>query len=249
MEKGFLFKVIGRLGGDKQDVRDLRVLNRFLSWKNRGFCSANWSWTCVDSAHQRKDGTGDGDENLLDEAEAHSFRSTAAPRAGPTRSSVRNQRVVQKHVVTDESRHKRTPPSVRVFVSSSPLGVQVPVATRGESECVLGHGFRGVFGHSAEHLGGAAMSGSQLIKHWNSTQKAVTLSPAEAELCGIVKCTTESLGIQSVGRDLGLSMALSIPTRQQQSESVREQVLGGSEISLSRNYGSKKRLPTVQSPR
>ena len=32
----------------------------------------------MDSAHQRKDGTGDGDENLLDEAEAHSFRSTAA---------------------------------------------------------------------------------------------------------------------------------------------------------------------------
>ena len=84
------------------------------------------------------------------------------------------------------------------------------------------------------------MSGSHLIKNWNSTQMAVTLSDAEAELCGIVKCTTESLGIQSVGRDFGLSMALSIPTRQQQSESVRELVLGGSEISLSGNYGSKK---------
>ena len=60
--------------------------------------------------------------------------------------------------------------------------------------------------------GGAAMRGSHLIKHWSSTQKAVTLSSAEAELCGIVKGTTEALGIQSVGRDLGLSMTLNIHT-------------------------------------
>ena len=40
----------------------------------------------------------------------------------------------------------------------------------------------------------------------------MTLSSAEAELCGIVKGTTEALGIQSVGRDLGLSMTLSIHT-------------------------------------
>ena len=32
MEKSFLVKVIGRLGGDKQNVRQLRVLNRVLSW-------------------------------------------------------------------------------------------------------------------------------------------------------------------------------------------------------------------------
>ena len=40
----------------------------------------------------------------------------------------------------------------------------------------------------------------------------VTLSSAAAELCGIVKGTTEALGIQSVGRDFGLSMSLSIHT-------------------------------------
>ena len=56
------------------------------------------------------------------------------------------------------------------------------------------------------------MRGSHLIKHWSSTQKAVTLSSAEAELCGIVKGTTEALWIQSVGRDLVLSMTLSIHT-------------------------------------
>ena len=34
--KSFLVNVIGRLGGDKQDLRELRVLNRVLSWKSGG---------------------------------------------------------------------------------------------------------------------------------------------------------------------------------------------------------------------
>ena len=45
-----------------------------------------------------------------------------------------------------------------------------------------------------------------MIKHWSTTQKAVTLSSAEAKLYGLVKGTTEALGIQAWGRDLGLEM-------------------------------------------
>ena len=67
-----------------------------------------------------------------------------------------------------------------------------------------------MFGHSAEHLGECSNEGPHLIKHWTSTQEVVTLSSAEAELCRIVKGTTEALGIQSVGRDLGLRMTLSM---------------------------------------
>ena len=36
MEKSFLVKVIVRLRGDKQDMRELRVLNRVLSWRSEG---------------------------------------------------------------------------------------------------------------------------------------------------------------------------------------------------------------------
>ena len=66
----------------------------------------------MDSAHlvcrnSRGKGDGDGDENLLDEADAHSPCELLS--AGPTRSSVRNQRVVQKNVVTDESALRRCP--------------------------------------------------------------------------------------------------------------------------------------------
>ena len=58
--------------------------------------------------------------------------------------------------------------------------------------------------------GGMALRGRHLIKHWSSTQKAVTLSSGEAELNGIVKGTAEALGIQSLGRDLGVEMALRV---------------------------------------
>ena len=36
MKKSFLVKVTGRIGGDKQDVRNVRVLDRVLSWKSGG---------------------------------------------------------------------------------------------------------------------------------------------------------------------------------------------------------------------
>ena len=46
------------------------------------------------------------------------------------------------------------------------------------------------------------MLGTRLIKHWSSTQKTVTLSSGEAELYGVVKGATESLGLRSLGEDM-----------------------------------------------
>ena len=54
------------------------------------------------------------------------------------------------------------------------------------------------------------MRGSHLLKHWSGTQKAVTLSSAEAELGGIVKGAGEGLGLQSLCRDLGLELDLGL---------------------------------------
>ena len=54
--------------------------------------------------------------------------------------------------------------------------------------------------------GGVLCRGGHLLKHWASTQKGVTLSSGEAELGGVVKGTSEALGLQSVAADLGLEM-------------------------------------------
>ena len=70
--------------------------------------------------------------------------------------------------------------------------------------------FAGCMATRRSTSGGVAVRGTHLIKHWSCTQRAVTLSSAEAELYGLVKGTTEALGIQSWGLDLGLTMNVRI---------------------------------------
>ena len=53
--------------------------------------------------------------------------------------------------------------------------------------------------------GGCALWGGKLVKHWSTTQKAITLSSGEAELGGVVKAASEALGLQSVAEDLGVT--------------------------------------------
>ena len=54
--------------------------------------------------------------------------------------------------------------------------------------------------------GGVLCRGGHLLKHWSSTQKGVTLSSGEAELAGVVKGTSEVLGLQSVAADMGIKL-------------------------------------------
>jgi hypothetical protein len=72
--------------------------------------------------------------------------------------------------------------------------------------------FAGCLATRKSTSGGCAMRGTHLIKHWSSTQKTVTLSSGEAELNGIVKGAAEALGLQSLGRDLGIEIELSLHT-------------------------------------
>ena len=46
------------------------------------------------------------------------------------------------------------------------------------------------------------------MKHWSTTQKAITLSSGEAELGGVVKAATEGIGLQSLALGLGLDLSL-----------------------------------------
>ena len=48
------------------------------------------------------------------------------------------------------------------------------------------------------------------MKHWSSTQSTVALSSAEAELTGISKGAAQGLGLQSIAKDLGITLALGI---------------------------------------
>ena len=58
--------------------------------------------------------------------------------------------------------------------------------------------------------GGAALRGSHLIKSYSQTQTTVWISSAEAELGGIVKAAAQGMGIQSMAKDLCISLTLEI---------------------------------------
>ena len=58
--------------------------------------------------------------------------------------------------------------------------------------------------------GGVTMAGSCCLKHWSKTQSTIALSSGEAELSGIAYGTAQTLGLQSVLRDLGMDLKVRI---------------------------------------
>ena len=56
------------------------------------------------------------------------------------------------------------------------------------------------------------MRGAHLIKHWSVTQSTPTLTSAEAELGGICRGSSISLGLVALARDLGFTWDLTIQT-------------------------------------
>ena len=188
----------GRVMGS--GLRQTRVTKRF--WLG------NWTRTCVGLAHlewrtrRGKIWLRDGDKTPLNEIEEHSFRSTAARAhylAWDRPDLAFASKEWCRRMSAPTSAHSARCPGIcycRLNTTRTLMCLRTRIAG-------------GVW-----PLGGAprrrSNEGLHLIKHWRSTQKAVALSSAEAELCGIVRGTTEALGIQSVGQHLGLSMPLSV---------------------------------------
>ena len=56
------------------------------------------------------------------------------------------------------------------------------------------------------------MIGDHCIKTWSSTQSVIALSSGEAEYYGLVKGASQSIGIQSMLRDLGVEAKIKINT-------------------------------------
>ena len=86
---------------------------------------------------------------------------------------------------------------VRYFKGSPRLVYNYPWQPESALDVFVDTDFAGCQSTRRSTSGGVALRGAHLIKHWSSTQKAVTLSSAEAEFY-----------IQAWGRDLGLDMTV-----------------------------------------
>ena len=60
--------------------------------------------------------------------------------------------------------------------------------------------------------GGAIMIGRHCVKTWSTTQPKIALSSGEAEYGGIVKASSEGMGVQSMLRDMGFDLKLRVNT-------------------------------------
>lgn len=58
--------------------------------------------------------------------------------------------------------------------------------------------------------GGAVVLGTHLLRHWATTQSTIALSSGEAELTGLVKGASHSIGMQSPARDLGFDLGIHV---------------------------------------
>jgi hypothetical protein len=235
MDTRFLIKVIGRLGGDSGDLQELRVLNRVLRWTTDGIYAE------ADPRHQEilvaqlteslKSLTTPGakvksekeeeeeEEELEEELTA---QEVSAYRSGAARANYLSLDRADIAFATKElcrrmacPTRKDFEPLVRVarYLKGAPRVVyRFAWQSEADLRTFVDTDFAGCLVTRRSTSGGCAMRGAHLIKHWSATQKAVTLSSGEAELCGIVKGTAEALGIQSLGRDLGIEMGVSVLT-------------------------------------
>ena len=223
MEASFLVKVIGQLGGDSGDLAELRVLNRIFRWTSDGILLE------ADPRHQEilvaaergsalltpgaKETVSEPAEDVpLDTAAVSAFRSEAARGnyLGLDRPDIAfaAKELCRRMSAPDRAGLRSLQRFVRYLKGSPRLVYSFPWQDECELDVFVDTDFAGCLATRRSTSGGVALRGTHLIKHWSCTQRAVTLSSAEAELYGLVKGTTEALGIQAWGRDLGIDMAV-----------------------------------------
>ena len=221
IESAFLVKVIGQLGGDKGDLSELRVLNRVLRWTDDGILME------ADPRHQeilthsehgkevltpgvKEQPTGAIAESPLSATQTTAFRSEAARcnYLGLDRPDIAfaAKELCRRMSLPDRAGQLALQRFTRYLKGSPRLVYNFPWQDASCLDVFVDTDFAGCLATRRSTSGGIALHGTHLIKHWSCTQKAVTLSSAEAELYGLVKGTTEALGIQSWGHDLGIAL-------------------------------------------
>ena len=234
MHKQFLMKVVGRLGPDADDMKEIRVLNRVLRWTAQGIAyeadprhaeilmtgllGASRPVTTPGTAAAKgglEEEEGEAEEEIpLKGDDVGLFRSYAARAnylamdrpelAYPAKELCRRM----KEPVRGDLRALRR---IAQYLANTPrLVYEFAWQDEADLQVFTDTDFAGCRASRRSTSGGCALRGTHLLKHWSVTQKVVTLSSGEAELAGVVRGASEGCGLQSLAADLGITLKFSI---------------------------------------
>jgi len=225
LEPRILLKKVGVLGADDGDLKELRILNRVLRWMPWGIAYE------ADPRHAELLAQALGSEKVsrstpgvktsgvteaqpLDPENARLFRAYAA-RAnylGMDRLDIAfaAKELCRRMSNPDEADLEALRRLIQYLVGAPRLVYRFPWQEDVGFSVYVDTDFAGCQVTRKSTSGGVLYRGSHVLKHWSSTQKAITLSSGEAELGGVVKGVTEGLGAQALAEDMGLSLKLSV---------------------------------------
>jgi len=227
LDRKILLKKVGVLGGGRDDLRELRVLNRVLRWESWGIAyeadprhAELLVQALGDRAQPRTSpgikGSSGADINLepLPWDTMRLFRACAA------RANYLGMDRVDVAFSANELCRRMSSPTwsdlealrrLAQYLAGSPrLVLRYPWQPKSELHVYVDTDFAGCSETRRSTSGGIVFHGTHVVKHWSVTQKCVTLSSGEAELGGVVKGAAEGLGVQALAADLGLILALSV---------------------------------------
>ena len=234
MVRAFECKVDGRLGGGPNDKKEVRVLNRVMTWskqgvtweadprhaealiRDMGVASEN---TVVTPGVKQSQEELENDDELTDQ-EVALFRSGAAKAnylsldrpdiayaakeccrhmSAPRRSHLMALRRLARYL-------KGEPRKVYHYTNRQRRRDQ----DKEEITVYTDTDFAGCPTTRKSTAGGMILISGCLVKHWSSTLKTIALSSGEAELAGIVRGSSEAIGMRSLCMDLGIDLDINV---------------------------------------
>jgi len=232
MTTAFECKVEGRLGGGVKDKREVRILNRVMTWSEN---EVTWE---ADPRHaealirdmevsdqasvvtpgvkqNRKED--EEEEETLGEDETALFRSGAAKAnylAMDRPDIAYAAKECCRHMSAPTKRDLESLRRLAKYLKGEPRRVyRFPRATKVAENGIRVYtdsDFAGCPITRKSTAGGLIMVGGYLVKHWSSTLKTIALSSGEAELAAIVKGASEAIGTRSLCQDMGIDAGIDI---------------------------------------
>ena len=228
METSFMIKIVGRLGPDAHDLQEIRILNRILRWTATGITyeadprhaellarDLDSSGPSVTTAGVKIAKEEEKEKPLVGMA-IRQFRSGAA-RANYLAQDRADVSFAAKELCRQMSEPTETAWAallriVRYLRNEPRMIYRYKWQKDSALSVYVDTDFAGCTKTRKSTSGGCAFRGTHMVKHWSSTQRVVTLSSAEAELTGIVKGSTEGLGLRSLAEDFGWTAQLKVFT-------------------------------------